>query len=102
MPDECEIQSVAFDNRDTPVRGYAVRASYLKEPHSADALIEIFRAGEVLRSFLFPAYKIWNIAAHFEDIVAGEEEQSARGYEAAAWDGISGATFFTPTGEEPE
>lgn len=45
---------------------------------------------------MFPAYKVWNIAAHFKDIVDGEIEQSTRGYEAAAWNGISGAIFIVP------
>lgn len=89
-----EVESVAFE---LPAdRGYTARASYLKPPNSADALIEIFKDGAPLRDFLFPAYKIWNIAAHFRDIVDGEIEQSARGYKMAAWDGISGATFIIP------
>lgn len=91
-----EIDKVAFEGPKTPDRGYTVRASYLKEPNDADALIEILKDGAVIREFRFPAYKIWNIAAHFKDIVDSEIENNARGYEMAAWNGISGATFIVP------
>jgi hypothetical protein len=83
-----EIDSVAFENSSKPDRGYHVRASHLKDPHKGDALIKIFKDGKPLRSFLFPAYKVWNIAAHFSDIVDGEIESNASGYEAAASTGI--------------
>ena len=92
-----EIDKVAFESKE-PDRGYTVKASYLKEPSGGDALIEIFKDGTKIREFLFPAYKIWNIAAHFRDIVDGEIENSTQGYEAAAWDGISGAVIVTPNG----
>ena len=93
---EYEVESIAFEGPKTPDRGYTIRASYLKEPHKGDALIEIFKDGQPLRRFLFPAYKIYNLSAHFSDIVDGEIENSARGYEMAAWDGISGATIIMP------
>lgn len=84
-----EIESMAFESKQ-PDRGYTVKASYLKQP-KGDALIEIFKDGDPLRAFLFPAYKVWNIAAHFSDIVDGEIAGDARGYEMAAWNGISNA-----------
>lgn len=62
------VEEIAFESK-TPDRGYTIRASYLKEPHRGDALIEIFKDGNPLRTFTFPAYKIWNLAAHFKDIV---------------------------------
>ena len=74
----------AFDISD---RGYRVKAWYLIEP-KGDTLIEVFLNENLLREFLFPAYKIWNIAAHFKDIVDGEIEKNASGYEIAAWNGI--------------
>lgn len=94
-----KIESVAFENLAKPDRGYAIRANYLAKPNNGDALIEIFKDGQLLREFLFPAYKIWNLAAHFSDIVDGEIEQSAHGYEMAAWDGISGAAIIEFGGE---
>ena len=59
-------QTVAFDHRDG---GYRFVATYLTEP-IGDALIEILKGDEVIRAFLWPAYKIWNIAAHASDIAA--------------------------------
>lgn len=75
--------------------GYNIEAWYLKQPNGGNALIYIFKDGKVLREFLFPAYKIYNLQAHFEDIVEGEKRNSASGYEAAAWNGISGAVVLT-------
>lgn len=87
-----EIESIAYDNAREPYRGFSCRASYLKEPHQGDALIEIFREEKLVRKFLYPAYKIYNILAHFNDIVDGELEGHDGGYRAASWNGI------TPTG----
>lgn len=92
-----EIESIAFESKQ-PDRGYTVKASYLTHPKS-DALVEIFKDGLPLRAFLFPAYKVWNIAAHFGDIVDGEIAGNASGYEMAAWDGISNALFYVPKRE---
>lgn len=89
-----EIEALAFETHSD--RGYVAKASYLKPPNEGNALVEIFKDGAPLRAFLFPAYKIWNISAHFHDIVDGEIASSSKGYEMAAWDGISGATFFVP------
>lgn len=94
------IDSIAFESKE-PDRGYTVRASYLKEPRKQDALIEIFKDGEPRRAFFFPAYKVWNIAAHFRDIVDGELENNARGYQMAAWDGISNSIVIRPCDDEP-
>lgn len=90
-----QIDKLAFEGPPETDRGYKIRASYLKAPHSGDALIEIMKDGQPVRHFLFPAYKIWNLAAHFSDIVEGEIANSDHGYEMAAWDGISGATVGT-------
>lgn len=71
-------------------RGYSAKIWYLKdiEASKGDALVVIYLKGEVLREFLFPAYKIWNIPAHFSDIVDGELAKSDAGYRMAAWNGI--------------
>lgn len=82
------IESVAYDTAEKPDRGYSVRASYLKAPYKGDALIEVSRDSQVIRRFLFPAYKIYNIVAHFSDIVDGELENDGRGYGAAASTGL--------------
>jgi hypothetical protein len=91
-----EIDKIAFEGPNEPYRGYTVRASYLKEPDNGDALIEIFKDGVPIRQFRFPAYKIYNIQAHFGDIVDGEIEQNMHGYEMAAWNGLDGTTFIFP------
>lgn len=92
-----QVDSVAFESRQ-PDRGYTIRVSYLVQP-SGDALIEIFKDSTPLRAFLFPAYKVWNLAAHFKDIVDGEIAGNTSGYEMAAWNGISNAIFYIPERE---
>jgi hypothetical protein len=74
-----EVALVPFDTKDTPYRGFHVRASYLKPPKDRDAWIEIFRDGQPWRSYYYPAYRIYNIAAHFSDMVDGqlEDEEEA-------------------------
>ena len=83
-----EIDKIAFEGPNEPDRGYTMRASYLKEPNGGDALIDVFKDGEMVRQFIFPAYKIYNLQAHFKDIVDGEIEKNMNGYEMAAWNGI--------------
>lgn len=97
---EPAVDKVAFEGPPGGDRGFTVRASYLIPPNDGDALIEILKDGKLHRRFIFPAYKIYNIAAHFKDIVDGELEQSASGYKMAAWDGISGATIILPEKEK--
>ena len=82
------IKQEAF-SRSEPDRGFTVKAFYLCEPNNGDALIEVYREGEPYRRFLFPAYKIWNIAAHFSDIVDGEIAGDFSGYDLAGWTGFS-------------
>lgn len=72
-----------------PDRGFTVTAFSLSSPSNGDALVEIRRDGEPYRRFLFPAYKIWNIAAHFADIVTGEIEGNYSGYDMAGWTGFN-------------
>lgn len=78
VPSEEIVDKVAYDTRATPNRGYAVRASYLKRDgvDLHDARIEIFKGDEVVRTFNYPAYRIYNIVAHFSDIVDELEEQA--------------------------
>jgi hypothetical protein len=90
-----EIESLIFESK-TPDRGFTIRASSLKEPNTKDALIEVFRNGEKVRQFTWPSYKVWNLAAHFGEIVSGEIEGHLDGYAQAGWDGISGAVDLNP------
>lgn len=99
MNTESIIESIAFESK-SPDRGFTLKASYLKPPRDSDALVEVLRDGKPLRAFFFPAYKIWNIAAHFSDIVDGEIAGDSHGYEMAAWDGISNAIVLIPKEDE--
>lgn len=81
-------------------KGYNVKCwSSVTDPHK-DVLIEILKDGVIIREFLCPAYKQYNVQAHFEDIVDGEIENSDSGYRAAFWNGISGATILLPKEEK--
>ena len=85
MKIEIEVLEEAFACKD---RGFTVKAYYLREPNDGDALVEIYRDEKPYRRFLFPAYKIWNIAAHFADIVDEEIEGNYSGYDLAGWTGF--------------
>ena len=82
-------EKVAFDSSH---RGYRFVATYLSEPRGK-ALIEIFEDDTLVRSMLWPDYKIWNIAAHAEDIVEGLEGDNNSGFQIAGSDGLGGNVF---------
>jgi hypothetical protein len=75
--------------------GYNVKAWYLKDTDTekGDALIEIKKDGSIIRKFIFPGYKIWNIAAHFHNIINSEEEKNTEGYQIACSDGLGGCVM---------
>jgi len=82
--------------RKEPLDGYNIHCWRLKtNPHS-DVFIEVTKDGNIIREFFYPAYKQYNLQAHFEDIVAGEKQNSISGYQAASWNGISGSVFILP------
>jgi len=83
------IEKIAFEG---DVRNYHFRASYLIKP-KGDALIEIFKDGKLVKEFLFPAYKIWNISAHTDDIVDGLEKDSDDGLYIAGSNGLGGNAY---------
>ena len=68
-------------------RGYRIKA-WWPQDDSGDADVKIWRDEKLLREFKFPAYKVFNLAAHFKDIVDGELENSNMGYRIAASDGF--------------
>lgn len=49
--------------------------------------ITIYKGEKVVKKFLFPSYKIWNIPAHADDIISGLEEESDDGLKIAGSDG---------------
>ena len=81
-------------------RGFNVKAWYLEDiaDSKGDALIVIKYGDTLIREFIFPAYKIWNIAAHFRDIVDGElsKDDKSRGYAIAASTGLGGFVPIKP------
>jgi len=65
------------------------------------AKVTITKGGQVVREFEFPAYKIWNIPAHAEDIVDGLEQESDAGLRIAGSDGLEGNAYASePPAEE--
>jgi hypothetical protein len=97
MEREKEKTEPEFDIND---RGFNVKAWYLKDTETSkgDALIEVSYNNKIIRKFLFPAYKIYNIAAHFSDIVDGElsKDEKTRGYAIAASSGLGGFAPIQP------
>ena len=77
-------EKLAFEEK---YLNFKVKAFWGDEP---DARIEITKDGKKYRTFLYPAYKIFNIAAHFEDIVKGELKNSDEGYRMAGSIGLGG------------
>jgi len=73
-------------------RGFNIKVWCLEndETHKGDALVEIRYQDELIREFIYPSYKIWNLAAHFKDIVDGEIDNDDRGYEIAGSTGLGG------------
>jgi len=82
-------EKVAFEGEK---RGYYFKATYLIEP-KGDSLIEISKAGKLIREFLFPSYKIWNISAHVDDIIDGLEKDNDSGLRIAGSDGLGGNAY---------
>jgi hypothetical protein len=72
-------------------RGFVFKA--WKTDSKGDALIEIERDGKIIRSFIFPAYKVWNISAHASDIIESELNKNIDGYRIAGSDGLGGNVF---------
>lgn len=70
-------------------RGFHFVATYLHEPKGY-ALIEISRNGKIVKSTLWPDYKVWNIAAHAADIAEDLED----GLEAAGSLGPFGGNVY--------
>ena len=75
-----------------PDRGFVFR-TYTLNDHKGNGLIEVERDGKIIRSFKFPAYKVWNIAAHADDIIKSELSHNTRGYLMAGSYGLGGNVF---------
>jgi hypothetical protein len=84
-----KIDKVAFEGEK---RGYFFKATYLEEP-KGEALIEISKEGKMVREFLFPSYKIYNISAHADDIIDGLENENDEGLLIAGSNGLGGNAY---------
>jgi hypothetical protein len=78
------IDKLAFEQSE---RGYTIRAFYLLAS-AENALVHIRKDKVLIRRFMFPAYKIWNLASRFSDIVDAEIEGNADGFAVDSWWGI--------------
>jgi len=86
-------KKLAFETRKD--RDFSLKAWYLKD-ESSDALIELFYQDKLVREMKYPAYKIYNLAAHFSDIVDSEINNDTRGYEVAGSTGFGGVIMPKP------
>jgi len=75
-----------------PDRGFVFKAWELIDTTS-DALIEVEHQNKIVRSFTFPAYKVWNIPAHSNDIIQSELNKDIEGYMQAGSTGLGGNVF---------
>lgn len=91
--DNIVIEKVAYEFTH---KDYTFTATYLTEP-KGDALIEIKKNGVMVKEFLFPAYKIYNISAHAADIVDGLERESDIGLRIAGSNGLGGNSYQPQT-----
>ncbi len=64
-----------------------------KEKDKGNSEITISREGKILRQFLFPSYKIWNIPAHAKDIIEGLKKDVDCGLRVAGSDGFGGNAY---------
>lgn len=74
--------------RENDLDGYNINCWGLKTNPNGNVFVEITLHGNIIREFLFPAYKQYNLQAHFEDIVNGEKNDSTSGYDIASSCGI--------------
>lgn len=89
MIEGIEVDKVAYSFE---LEGFVFTATYLTNP-KGESLISIVKDNEVVREFLFPSYKIWNISAHAEDIVAGLKNDGDSGLLIAGSDGLGGNSY---------
>jgi hypothetical protein len=58
-------------------KGFIVTAFWNDDPKVQDANIVVTRDGAPYKEFTYPAYRIFNIAAHWSDLVEGELRELA-------------------------
>ena len=73
-------------------RGYHFHAAEALDV-KGEAVVTIMKNLKLVKRFRFPSYKIWNIAAHVDDIVEGLERGSEEGLRVAGSDGLGGNAY---------
>lgn len=66
---------------------WRIQGSY-EEPNN----IVFWFKGQIHKTITYPGYKIWNIGAHADDIIADFEDGMAK----ASWNGLTGAVVIMP------
>ena len=76
-------------------RDFNVKAWYLKDTatEQGDALFRITKSDGSFKEAFYPAYKIYNIAAHVEEIIDSEINGDMTGYLIAGSDGLGGCVL---------
>jgi hypothetical protein len=87
------VEKLAFESPE--INGHRIGAWYLTEP-KGDCLVKITNGDNLIREFLYPAYKVWNLAAHADEIIASEIEKNTEGYRRAGSDGLGGGVMPRP------
>jgi hypothetical protein len=89
---------LAFEKTD---RGFTIKAYW---GDCADAEVEITRDGNTFKKFTYPSYKIFNLEAHFGDIVDGFlSSDELSGFRVAGSAGLGGVVMpqtQAPDGKE--
>ena len=67
----------------------------------ADGRVVVSKDGEQIKEFAYPAYKIFNIAAHWHDIIDGELEGNGNGWLLAGWSGFGACVLPAALAEKP-
>lgn len=93
MGQKVVVEKLAFESHE--INGHKISAWYLTEP-SGDCLVKITKGENIIREFLYPAYKVWNLAAHADEIIEGEIEKNMDGYRCAGSDAIGGYVMPRP------
>ena len=83
------IDKVVFNEK---VKNYNFKATWLNEP-KGESLIEIIKDDVIVKEFLFPSYKVFNIIAHAQDIIDGLEEKNDNGIYIAGSTGLGGNVY---------
>ena len=87
-------EKIAFELED---RRFKIRAIW---GDGGESLIEITKDGQPYKKFTYPSYKIFNLAAHFSDIVDSELAKDDEGYRIAGASGFGGCVMPAPAKEK--